>query len=640
MQLITEYCQLGSINQLLDQQKDITGDARISLAFAVVVQVNRALAYLKTQNPPIFHRDIKFENVLVDANGVVKLADLGLAATHDMGQTHTQGAGTPRWLAPEVLNGREYDYPSDQYSLALVALRVLKGVMKNHGELDVPADCKDPMLMEYLEQQLSTDPLSRMTAEEVLTKFKGRGTSMRGVRLPPSKERLISPDAIPWQQTTEAERKANDELRRLAIMFTQSMDEEKDIAVLADILHLLPFIGTWTTKRGLAVQRNADGSILLPRGVLGPTAPQTPFKVAFMRNKVGRDHEEEEEGDSGDKRNMHFGSGTAPVARRLVPRELEPSFGEDSDAAPTRKLPVASAAARRRVDMMPKSPSAPPRARHSGISNRRVTTRGKSALENANHDETATAKREEDSDPETPTKKMSGKVPVVRRPSAPRLPRRSSAQPEYADGDSGEEEAEEEDDDSMDVDEDGATSDFEDERGSSPRDRRRQAPSRRTSKLSESTPLAVRRPVRAAAVASGPQALVHEQRRRLPRRGASGQPSASSSSNNNTFDGGISLEHEKESWDEFSLDEKLDKILGSDEWHASLDEWSKIRRLGIPEDQNQVRMMFSSILETDIGERDWAKAHTSAFAKKVWDWVHVTHGLWREQNRGKKRKRV
>ena len=44
--------------------------------------------------------DIKWENVLVDANGWIKLGDLGLAATHDLGQTHTQGAGTPTWLAP------------------------------------------------------------------------------------------------------------------------------------------------------------------------------------------------------------------------------------------------------------------------------------------------------------------------------------------------------------------------------------------------------------------------------------------------------------------------------------------------------------------------------------------------------------
>eukprot|EP01122_Echinamoeba_exundans_P005202 TRINITY_DN15370_c0_g1_i1.p1 TRINITY_DN15370_c0_g1~~TRINITY_DN15370_c0_g1_i1.p1 ORF type:complete len:733 (-),score=173.71 TRINITY_DN15370_c0_g1_i1:196-2394(-) len=637
LQLITEYCQLGSINQVLDQQKDITPEGRIGLAFAVVVQVNRALKYLKEQTPPIFHRDIKFENVLIDGNGIVKLADLGLAATHDMGQTHTQGAGTPRWLAPEVLNGREYDYPSDQYSLALVALRILKGVLTNSGGIEVPAECRDPLMMEYLEQQLNSDPTKRMSAEDVLIKFKGRGASTRGcIRLPPSKERIISPDEIPWQKTTEEERQANDELRRLALMFTASLDEEKDIAVIAETLKFLPFVGTWTTKRGIAMTRNPDGTVSLPRGVLGPTAPQTPFKAAFMRNIHGRDHDDSSSGD------RPRAAGT--VNRRLLGHDDDADEGgSDSEVAPTKKLSFAVKEPRRRVELPPESPSTKPARSKSAArtaSNVSGPKRGGRRAAAARD----SAAEEDDEPAETPTKKLSVKAAPPRRAASKLQTRRASA---LAD-DEHEQPPHDDDDDEMDVDEDGATSEFEEEeedeeeddaydgsksRSTSdhPRAKKQVAPpaaaappavARRSSKLSE--PLAARRPTRASALHQNKD---EPKRKILPRRRAST---------------GISLEVEKENWDSYLVEDRVEKILASDEWKTTLEDWGKIRRLVIPE-EDEIREMLHSLLSCSDTptEREWSKTYdNSSFAKRVFDWTIVLHDLWRENGRGKKRKRV
>ncbi|CAH1238238.1 MYO3B [Branchiostoma lanceolatum] len=72
------------------------------------------------------HRDLKLENVLVTEEGVVKIADLGLAKRlEDMTNTP---AGTPLYAAPEVFRGREhYDISADIYSLGFCLLEMWYG---------------------------------------------------------------------------------------------------------------------------------------------------------------------------------------------------------------------------------------------------------------------------------------------------------------------------------------------------------------------------------------------------------------------------------------------------------------------------------------------------------------------------------
>lgn len=54
-------------------------------------------------NPPIIHRDIKPENILLDSNGVVKLADFGWSNYFDDDSKRVTYCGTPEYLAPEMI---------------------------------------------------------------------------------------------------------------------------------------------------------------------------------------------------------------------------------------------------------------------------------------------------------------------------------------------------------------------------------------------------------------------------------------------------------------------------------------------------------------------------------------------------------
>jgi eukaryotic-like serine/threonine-protein kinase len=77
----------------------------------------------------VVHRDVKPANILLGADGVVKLADLGIATAAE--QTHITRTGTmlgsPSYMAPEQIEGRRVGPAVDVYALAAVAFEILGG---------------------------------------------------------------------------------------------------------------------------------------------------------------------------------------------------------------------------------------------------------------------------------------------------------------------------------------------------------------------------------------------------------------------------------------------------------------------------------------------------------------------------------
>jgi serine/threonine-protein kinase len=75
----------------------------------------------------VLHRDLKPANVMLDGRGQVRITDFGLAATREEIRGTEVLAGTPAYMAPEQLAGKEVSVRSDLYALGLVLYELLTG---------------------------------------------------------------------------------------------------------------------------------------------------------------------------------------------------------------------------------------------------------------------------------------------------------------------------------------------------------------------------------------------------------------------------------------------------------------------------------------------------------------------------------
>jgi len=214
---IGEEDGLHFIAQEYVQGKDLAtiirdrGKPDLSSALHVMRQVAAALK--ASGQAGIVHRDIKPENIMVTKKGEVKVADFGLAQLGDSTKSQKNGVtmGTPLYMSPEQVSGRELDPRSDVYSFGVTCYQLLCGEtpFKGSGAIAIamqhlknpppPLKAKNPALPDILcrmvhRMMAKRRALRYQSADDVLEDLKKlitahkQGRSLDLVRLPKLEE--------------------------------------------------------------------------------------------------------------------------------------------------------------------------------------------------------------------------------------------------------------------------------------------------------------------------------------------------------------------------------------------------------------------------------------------------------------------
>ncbi|CAK9115598.1 Cytokinesis protein sepH (Serine/threonine-protein kinase sepH) [Durusdinium trenchii] len=173
LHIVLEYMENGSLARNLK----LFGALSQSLCALYIRQVLNGLAYLHEQG--VIHRDIKGANILTTKQGLVKLADFGVA-THTSAQTNDV-VGTPYWMAPEII---EMSGPTTACDIWSVGCTIVELLTLKPPYFDVPPmaalwrivqDDHPPLpeglsnaLQEFLLLCFKKEPLLRSSAKDLL----------------------------------------------------------------------------------------------------------------------------------------------------------------------------------------------------------------------------------------------------------------------------------------------------------------------------------------------------------------------------------------------------------------------------------------------------------------------------------------
>jgi serine/threonine protein kinase len=129
--LAMEYVDGESLQSLIRRVKKL----EVAAALKITYDILQGLSYAHSHG--IIHRDVKPANIMVSTNGTAKIADFGVATSSKLiaGELTEKGQllGTPHYMAPEQISGKEIDQRADLFSVGVIVYEMISGIKPFSG---------------------------------------------------------------------------------------------------------------------------------------------------------------------------------------------------------------------------------------------------------------------------------------------------------------------------------------------------------------------------------------------------------------------------------------------------------------------------------------------------------------------------
>ncbi|KAG6716972.1 hypothetical protein I3842_04G074700, partial [Carya illinoinensis] len=231
--LIYEFISNGTLAQYLNGQNEEfppTWDMRLRIA----IEVAGALFYLHSAaSSPIYHRDIKSTNILLDEKYRAKIADFGISRSVTIDQTHlsTLVHGTFGYIDPEYFQSSQFTDKSDVYSFGVVLAELLTGekAISSTGTRDTKSLATffvSSIEVNNLFDILDSQVLKEAEKEKIITvaNLAKRCLNLKGRKRPTMREVAMELEAIQMSQRASNLKQKYGEIEDVKIEISEQYD--------------------------------------------------------------------------------------------------------------------------------------------------------------------------------------------------------------------------------------------------------------------------------------------------------------------------------------------------------------------------------------------------------------------------------
>lgn len=236
--LVLDYCQGGELFDVIVDQGYIPAHT----ALDYFQQLVHALEFCHRRG--ICHRDIKLDNVLISADGRLKLADFGMSCLYFPQSLLQTACGSPHYCAPEMLNEELYNgYAADIWSLGVVLFTMITGGLPfdddnisrlmtkiRTASFYIPRQVPDD-IAHLIQRMLDPDPNTRITLGEIKQTVWFKSQPVRSdifIETPPS---VVNDD-------NKNNKNNNTSTTNSIISDTPTVVDDPDIDIVTQLAHL------------------------------------------------------------------------------------------------------------------------------------------------------------------------------------------------------------------------------------------------------------------------------------------------------------------------------------------------------------------------------------------------------------------